>query len=78
MPEVEAHSFDASGLICPLPVLKARKLLLRLPAGAELRVTVTDPHAPKDFALFCAESGHVLKSVTPGAGSTEILLQRAA
>ncbi len=49
-----------SGLKCPLPVLKARKLLRGLAEGDELRVLATDPGAPADFAAFCAEAGHQL------------------
>jgi tRNA 2-thiouridine synthesizing protein A len=71
-----ARLLDASGLVCPLPVLKARKVLLSLPPGTLLAVRVTDDAAPKDFELFCAESGHVLKSVTPGNDSTEIIVER--
>ena len=65
---------DACGLICPLPVLKARKVLLGLQAGDVLRVRVTDAHAPKDFALFCRESGHVLRSVEEKDGFVEVTL----
>lgn len=69
------NTLDARGLICPLPVLKARKVLLSLPAGALLRVTVTDPNAEKDFPLFCAESGHRLVSIESKTGMTEITLE---
>lgn len=58
------RELDARGLICPLPVLKARKILLSMSPGEALRVTVTDKSAPKDFGLFCAEAGHSLQSVT--------------
>lgn len=64
--EKRAHKeerLDAQGLICPLPVLKARKVLLGMQAGEVLAVTVTDAQAPKDFALFCAEAGHSLLRV---------------
>ena len=72
---MSAHRLDARGLICPLPVLKARKVLLSLPAGAMLTVTVTDSHAPKDFALFCAESGHRLASVEEKGDVTEVTVE---
>lgn len=49
---------DARGLICPLPVLKARKKLMSMAPGAPLCVLVTDVQALKDFPLYCAESGH--------------------
>ena len=70
------HQLDARGLICPLPVLKARKILLRLPAGDILRVWVTDKVAPKDFALFCKESGHVLQAVQESGDDIEVIVVR--
>lgn len=73
-----ARHLDARGLVCPLPVLRARKILLTLPPGAVLTVSVTDAYAPKDFALFCAEAGHVLKSVSVGNDSTEVVVERGA
>lgn len=49
---------DALGLKCPLPVLKARKALLRLEPGCLLRVLADDPMAEIDMPHFCAASGH--------------------
>lgn len=51
---------DTRGLSCPLPVLKARKRLLGMTPGERLRVLSTDPKAPGDFRLYCAETGHRL------------------
>jgi tRNA 2-thiouridine synthesizing protein A len=51
---------DTKGLKCPLPVLKARKAMRDLPVGGVLRVLATDPGAAKDFAHFCATTGHAL------------------
>jgi tRNA 2-thiouridine synthesizing protein A len=51
---------DARGLLCPLPVLKARKRLGQLADGAVLRVVADDPAALIDFPHFCAETGHEL------------------
>lgn len=51
---------DAQGLLCPLPVLKARKRLKAMGQGAVLRVLATDPAAVIDIPHFCAESGHQL------------------
>lgn len=53
---------DAKGLNCPLPVLKAKKAMAALPAGATLRIYATDPGAKKDFEAFCRKTGNVLKS----------------
>jgi tRNA 2-thiouridine synthesizing protein A len=51
---------DLSGLLCPLPVLKARKALLALPSGSELVILATDPMAAIDMPHFCNEQGHQL------------------
>ena len=51
---------DASGLLCPLPVLKARKRLQALTSGQVLRMRATDPAAVIDVPHFCTEAGHTL------------------
>jgi tRNA 2-thiouridine synthesizing protein A len=51
---------DARGLLCPLPVLKARRRLGGLAPGAVLRVVADDPAALVDIPHFCAEQGHAL------------------
>ena len=53
-------TLDATGLLCPLPVLKARRVLKPLAPGAVLEVIATDPGAVKDFEHFCATTGRVL------------------
>lgn len=52
------ESLDATGLLCPLPVLKARKRLQPLPAGAVLLLISDDPAAVIDVPHFCTEQGH--------------------
>lgn len=51
---------DALGLLCPLPVLKARKRLLALEVGQVLRVIADDPAAVIDLPHFCNEQGYEL------------------
>lgn len=53
-------TLDAKGLLCPLPVLKARKRLQALVQGQVLRVEADDPAAVVDMPHFCAETGHDL------------------
>lgn len=53
---------DATGLLCPLPVLKARKRMKELASGQVLIVHATDPGAKKDFPAFCETQGHELIS----------------
>ncbi|RVV99495.1 preprotein translocase subunit TatB [Mesobaculum littorinae] len=54
------EELDATGLLCPLPVLRARKRLLALSPGTVLRLTTDDPAAVIDVPHFCREAGHVL------------------
>ena len=53
-------TLDLSGLLCPLPVLKARKRLISMEAGDVLVVTTTDPMSAIDIPHFCNEQGHEL------------------
>lgn len=54
------HELDARGLLCPLPVLKTRKRLSALEAGARIHVMTDDPAAVVDMPHYCSESGHAL------------------
>jgi tRNA 2-thiouridine synthesizing protein A len=56
------HELDAAGLLCPLPVLKARKRLEGLKSGEILRLIATDPASVIDVPHFCTEQGHELLS----------------
>ena len=58
----DEHILDATGLLCPLPVLKARKRLQAIPSGGVLRIQADDPAAIIDIPHFCAEAGHDLVS----------------
>ena len=56
------YELDAQGLLCPLPVLKARKRLKSLKSGETLKLIATDPASVIDVPHFCNEQGHVLVS----------------
>ena len=51
---------DASGLLCPLPVLRARKAMQRLASGDVLKLIATDPGAVRDVDALCEAAGHRL------------------
>lgn len=72
----EAETLDASGLLCPLPVLKARKRLKAMAPGAVLRLVATDPAAVIDVPHFCTQSGHVLLAVEEPEGSPRVFVIR--
>ncbi len=73
----EAETLDALGLLCPLPVLKARKRLKSMPAGSVLRVLADDPAAIIDVPHFCAESGHQLIAQEDAQGHQVYVIRKS-
>ncbi|MEQ6248149.1 sulfurtransferase TusA family protein [Sulfitobacter sp. HNIBRBA3233] len=65
---------DATGLLCPLPVLKARKRLQSLAVGDRLEMRADDPAAVIDVPHFCAESGHQLVETREEASGVQVYL----
>ncbi|ARP87204.1 hypothetical protein CAL13_14050 [Bordetella genomosp. 9] len=51
---------DATGLACPLPILRAKKALAQLESGQVLKVLTTDRNAIRDFQAFCRQTGNAL------------------
>ena len=57
--ETETH-IDAKGLLCPLPVLRLRKVLETMPAGSVVVLEATDAASWIDVPHFCAQTGNTL------------------
>jgi tRNA 2-thiouridine synthesizing protein A len=70
--DVEA---DCLGLLCPLPVLRARKVLTGMAAGQVLRVLASDDMAAIDLPHFCAAAGHAYLGAAPVAGGQAYLIR---
>ena len=71
-------TLDATGLRCPLPVLRAGRALRAMAAGATLEVRADDPAAPADFEAFCREAGHELLGVSRSGDAATIRIRKAA
>lgn len=70
-PEMTAEiALDARDLLCPLPVLKARKRLMAMAPGQVLAIETTDPAALIDMPHFCAETGNAYLGVTELDGAS--------
>ena len=69
-------TLDATGLKCPLPVLKARRALKDVPAGGLLEVLATDPGATQDFAHFCTTTGCEMVESGEAEGVLRFLLRK--
>ena len=67
---------DARGLLCPLPLLKAKKALNALAPGALLRVLATDTGSVRDFRVFCSQSGTALLESSEAGGVFSFVLRK--
>lgn len=67
---------DVRGLLCPLPVLKARKRLQSMKTGQILRILATDPAAAIDFPHFCSESGNELLEASQGPDGLQFIIRK--
>ena len=59
-------------LRCPIPVLKAEKVLKKLKTGDILEVLTTDPQAIKDFHAFCEVNNCLFQSSNKKKGIIKI------
>jgi tRNA 2-thiouridine synthesizing protein A len=78
VPNPAVTVLDVVHLRCPLPVLKARKVLAGLAPGAVLEVLASDPGAVEDFAAFCGLTGHRLIDQSSEGTVLRFRIQKAA
>ena len=51
---------DVRGFNCPIPLLRAKKMLSSMSPGQILKVITTDPGAEIDFKVFAEASGNAI------------------
>jgi len=71
------QELDASGLNCPLPILRAKKTLAGMDAGQVLRIVATDPGSVKDFEAFSKQTGNALLDSGEEGGKFVFRIQKA-
>ena len=72
------QEIDALGLLCPLPVLKARKRLKGMCEGDVLKLVADDPAAVIDVPHFCSEQGYELLEVSNLDNGARVYLIKVA
>ena len=70
------EKLDTLGLLCPLPVLKARKRLISMETNAVLHMTTDDPAAIIDVPHFCNEAGHKLLKQEKEGNQTIFIIRK--
>ena len=67
---------DARGTLCPIPVVKAKKLLARMSEGQRLQIETTDPVAQIDVPHMCKQFGFTLEEATEVPGGHIFLVRK--
>lgn len=70
------RELDVKELMCPLPILRAKKALAEMSSGQVLRVLATDPGSVQDFSAFARQTGNLLLAHQQDGNVFEFLLQR--
>lgn len=76
MTQLELVEVDATGLACPMPLLKAKRALNVMQVGQRLRVLATDQGSVRDFRVFAELSGHLLLDSAEIDGVYSYLLEK--
>jgi tRNA 2-thiouridine synthesizing protein A len=71
------QELDASGLNCPLLILRAKKTLAGLGSGQVLHIIATDPGSVKDFEAFAKQTGNELLESREEGGKFHFLIKKA-
>ena len=71
------EELDASGLNCPLPILRAKKTLAGMESGKVLRIVATDPGSVKDFEAFSKQTGNELMASGEEGGKFTFLIKKS-
>ena len=75
MPEF-TEMYDASGLNCPLPILRSKKALNGLESGDVLYIISTDSGSVKDFDAFCKQTGNELLESSEAEGKFHFYIKK--
>jgi tRNA 2-thiouridine synthesizing protein A len=67
---------DLTGLSCPLPVLKTKKMLSTIDIGSKVKVITTDPASMADLQEFCKKTGHKLIEQKNQNGVIHTIIER--
>ena len=71
------EELDASGLNCPLPILRTKKALNPMEAGKVLHIIATDPGSVKDMDAFCKQTGNKLVDTAEEGNKFHFYIQKS-
>ena len=68
--------FDASGMSCPLPIVKTKKSLTDMASGQVLKVISTDSGSVTDMQAFADQTGNTLISTDEEGGKYVFFMKK--
>lgn len=71
-----SHELDATGLMCPEPVMMLHVKVKEMKAGDVLKVLATDPSTKRDIAKFCSFLGYELVLQQEVSGVLEFFIKK--
>lgn len=69
---------DTTGLNCPMPVMKCKKMLQSLTAGQVLHLLATDPGTRSDIPLLVGKTGDQLVETSEEGGKIHFYIRKAS
>lgn len=67
---------DARGTFCPIPLLRLKKAIGKVPLNGTIRLQATDHAARGDIAAFCNLTGQELVSCDETEGTYTLIVRR--
>ena len=67
---------DASGLNCPLPLLRLKKGLTEIGAGKVIKIIATDPAAHLDIGVYTEQTGHTILEFLKDQGTQVFYIKK--
>lgn len=72
-----SKTLDASGLSCPLPIVKTKKEIDSMTSGQVLEIISTDPGSKNDMTAWCKRTGNELLESVEEGGKFKFFVKKA-
>ena len=69
------YELDATGTLCPIPVIRVQDRLARLDPGDRLTVQASDPGAAHDIPAWCRVHGHIVHACEEQDGAIRVVIE---
>ena len=76
MGEDKIHTVDASGLLCPMPIVRLSQKIREIGAGEVVRLVGTDPGILQDVPAWCKSTGNECIEVKEESGKYVALIRK--